>query len=345
MGKRTLEVLKVLREKAVEAITKHGVTQKQACKMFGFSPTTMTQYIKAYKQSGENSFAYKKRGVSSGDRNLLSREQERALIDTVTSHTPDELGLESTLWTSKVISHYIQKIYNVQYSERGTRNFMTRLGFSSQKPIKVAYQRNPEKVRVWLEETYPQIKARACQEGARIYWGDEMGIHSRDTRGRTYGLVGKTPQIKKSGSRFKCNVLAAISPQGFMNWMVFVENCTADKFIEFLRRLIRQVKQKVFLIVDNCKVHHAKKVQDYVEKHKEKIQLFFLPPYCPEMNPQELVNQDVKANANNFRALMKLEDLTINVRYYLTKIQFNSFKIINFFRKKEVLYASWDDTF
>lgn len=137
MGKRTLEVLKVLREKAVEAITKHGVTQKQACKMFGFSPTTMTQYIKAYKQSGENSFAYKKRGVSSGDRNLLSREQERALIDTVTSHTPDELGLESTLWTSKVISHYIQKIYNVQYSERGTRNFMTRLGFSSQKPINV----------------------------------------------------------------------------------------------------------------------------------------------------------------------------------------------------------------
>jgi len=157
--------------------------------------------------------------------------------------------------------------------------------------------------------------------------------------------VGKTPQIRKSGSRFKCNVLAAISPQGFMNWMVFEENCTAHKFIEFLRRLIRQVKQKVFLIVDNCKVHHAKKVKDYVEKHKEKLQLFFLPPYCPEMNPQELVNQDVKANANNFRALMKLEDLTINVRYYLTKIQFNSFKIMHFFRKKEVLYASWDPTF
>ena len=116
MGKRSIEVLKVLREKAVEAITKHGMTQRQACRMFGFIPTTMTKYIKAYKQSGENSFVYKKRGVASGDRNLLSREQERALIESVTKHTPDELGLESTLWTSKVIRHYIQKFYNVQYS-------------------------------------------------------------------------------------------------------------------------------------------------------------------------------------------------------------------------------------
>lgn len=340
MDKRSLELLKVLRQKAVDAVVKHGLTQKHACEVFGFSQTTMTKYIRAYKEGGSEGFTYKKRGVSSGDRNLLNGEQEKPLVESIIKYTPDELGLESTLWTSKVINQYIKKLYNVSFSERGIRNFMTRLGFSAQKPIRVAYQRNPEKVRVWLEETYPAIKARACREGARIYWGDEMGVHSRDNRGRTYGLVGQTPQIKKSGSRFKCNVLAAISPQGFMNWMVFEENCTAEKFIEFLGRLIRQIKQKVFLIVDNLKVHHAKKVQDYVKKHQDKLQLFFLPPYCPEMNPQELVNQDVKANANNFRALMKIEDLTINVRYYLSKIQFDPYKIMNFFKKKEVQYAS-----
>lgn len=125
-----------------------------------------------------------------------------------------------------------------------------------------------------------------------------------------------------------------------MNWMVFEDNFTSQKFIQFLGRMIRQIKQKIFLIVDNHTVHHSKKVQGYIAKHKNKLQLFFLPPYCPDMNPQELVNQDIKANANNFRPLTKLEDLTINVRYYLTKIQFNEAKIMNFFKKKEVIYAA-----
>lgn len=135
-------------------------------------------------------------------------------------------------------------------------------------------------------------------------------------------------------------MLAAISPQGFMNWMVFEDNFTSKKCIEFLGRLIRQIKQKVFLILDNHRVHHSKKVKEYVAKYKDKLELFYLPPYCPDMNPQELMNQDVKANSNNFRALKSMNDLTINLRYYLTQIQFNEFKIMNYFTKKEVAYAA-----
>ena len=216
---------------------------------------------------------------------------------------------------------------------------MTKLGFSAQKPIKLAYQRDPKKIELWLKDTYPKIKVRAMQEGARIYWGDEMGLQSSDNRGRTYGLRGSKPTIKKTGSRFKCNMLAAISPQGFMNWMVFEDNFTSSQFISFLGRLVRQVKQKIFLIVDNHKVHHSKNVKEYVSKHKEKLELFYLPPYCPDMNPQELVNQDVKANSANFRSVKSMKDLTINLRYYLTKIQFNEYKIRNFFLKPEVQYA------
>jgi len=87
------------------------------------------------------------------------------------------------------------------------------------------------------------------QEGARIYFGDEMGLQSSDNRSRTYGLKGNKPLIKKTGSRFKCNMLAAISPHGYMNWMVFEDNFTSLKFINFLGRLVRQIKQKVFLII------------------------------------------------------------------------------------------------
>ena len=123
-----------------------------------------------------------------------------------------------------------------------------------------------------------------------------------------------------------------------MNWTVFDNNFTSDKFIDFIRRLFVQAKQKIFLIVDNHRVHHNKKVAAYVEKHKKKIELFFLPPYYPDMNPQELVNQDVKANANNFRLLKTIDDLKINVRSYL-------FKIRNFFKKDTVAYAALDSNF
>jgi transposase len=343
MDNRTLSPneLGILRIKAVESVITHGLTQKKACLIFGFSHTSMCKYIKEYEESQNQSFKYNKRGVKPGTGSKMQSTQEAKLISDILSNTPDSVGLNYTLWNSKVVHEYISSKYSVNYNRRSVRKIMSRLGFTAQKPIKLAYQRNPEKIKVWLTDIYPKIKAKAMKEGARIYWGDEMGIQSGDNNGKTYGLKGKKPIIRKTGSRFKCNMLAAISPQGFMNWMVFEDNFTSAKFIGFLGRLIRQIKQKVFLILDNHAVHHSKKVKAYVEKHKDKLELFYLPPYCPDLNPQELVNQDVKANSGNFRSIKCIDDLTINVRYYLTKIQFNEFKIMNFFTKKEVTYASW----
>ena len=317
------------------------MTQSDAGKVFGFNKNSMSMYVRAYHAEGEKSFSYKKRGCKEGTHCFLTPEHKNSLISTITNTTPDVLGMDYTLWNSKVIKAYIETKYSIVYSDRGIRGLMQNLGFSSQKPIKLAYQRNPKKISEWLEQTYPGLKTKAMKEGARIYWGDEMGIHSSDNNGKTYGVIGKTPAVKKTGSRFKCNMLAAISPQGFMNWMVFKENFTSKLFIEFLRRMIRQIKQKIFMIVDNHKAHHSKDVKAFIEKHKDKIELFFLPPYCPDMNPQELVNQDVKANAYNFKALTCIENLMINVRSYLSKIQFNEFKIMKYFNKDEVKYAAW----
>jgi transposase len=333
--------LEHLRQRAVESVIVHGLTQIKACKVFGFSETSMCKYIKEYEQYQETSYNYKKRGVKVGTGSKMGSIQTDELVNKLLTYTPDQLGMDYTLWTSKAVHEYIESNYSVTYNRRSIRKILTKLGFTSQKPIKLAYERNPKKIEEWLTETYPKIKVRAMQEGARIYWGDEMGIQSTDNRGKTYGIKGKTPVIKKAGSRFKCNMLAAISPQGFMNWMVFEDNFTSKKCIEFLGRMVRQIGQKVFLILDNHRVHHSKKVKAYVAKHKDKLELFYLPPYCPDMNPQELVNQDVKANSNNFRALKSVNDLTINLRYYLTQIQFNQYKIMNYFTKNEVAYAAY----
>jgi Transposase and inactivated derivatives len=342
MDNRKLKLveIEILRRKAVEAVIKHGITQKRASKLFGFSQTSMSKYITDYKHIGESTLTYQKRGVKPGTYSKLNEEQLCMVKDIIVNKTPDELSIGYALWTSKAVCEYIKKSFNINYAERSMRDVMSRLGFSSQKPIARAYKRNPEKIAAWLVSDYPAIKALASKEGARIYWGDEMGICSTDNRGRMYSPKGVTPVIKNAGTRFKCNMLAAISPQGFMNWMVFSDNFTAKQFTIFLGRLIRQIKQKVFLILDNHKVHHCKHVQSYISKHKDRIQLFFLPPYCPELNPEELVNQDAKANSNKYRSVRTAKDLERNLRSYLTKIQFNEGKIKNFFTKKEVLYAS-----
>lgn len=273
--KLSIKELSVLRRRAVYAVVKSGESKTKAAKLFGFSRTSITKYVYEYELYGEESFHYKKRGVSPGSRQYLTDVQITDVIKILLTQTPDELSLPYTLWNSKAITDLIDQKYGIRYSGRGMRGLLKRLGFSSQKPIKRAYQRDEKKVETWLNETYPSIKVRAMQEGARIYWADEMGLQSCDNRGRTYGIVNETPVIKKTGSRFKTNMLAAVSPQGFMNWMVFEDNCDSKKFIEFLGRLRRQVKQKVFLIVDNHRVHHSKKVRAYVEQFKDDIELFF----------------------------------------------------------------------
>ncbi len=270
-----VEVLLELRKKAVFAVVKEGMPQNQVAKIFGFSPTSISLYVREYKQYGEDSFTYDKRGVKPNTGSYLTEEETQLLKTTLLTTQPEEHKLDYSLWNSKAICAFILQRFNVTYTARGVRDLLSRMGFSSQKPIRKAYQRNEAKILQWLSVEYPRIKQRAMQEGARIYWADEMGIQSTDNRGKTYGLINQTPAIQKTGTRFKINMLAAISPQGYMNWMVFEDNCDSAKFIEFLGRLRKQVKQKVFLIVDNHIIHRSNKVKEYVEKFKSDLEIFF----------------------------------------------------------------------
>ena len=161
-----------------------------------------------------------------------------------------------------------------------------------------AIERNPAQVRYWLQAKYPAIKAQAKTEGACIWWGDESGLRSDHQTGTTWGEKGKTPVVKKSGKRFGCNMLSAITNQGDLRFMVFEKRFTAPIFLDFLERLVKSAPgRKVFLIVDRHSVHRSKAVAVWLEKNAGKLSLFLLPPYSPELNPDELLNQDLKNNA------------------------------------------------
>ncbi len=331
--------LSVFKIKIVEAV-KEGFSQSHVSKLFGFTPTTVSRYIRDYKKRGEESFSVIVRGRKKGEKRKITASEEASIQKIIEIKTPDEVGLDCVLWTRKAVREYIGKTYDVDYAVRSMTDILSRWGFSPQKPLKIAIQKDPIRVQKWLDEDYVEIKKQAIKEGASIYWGDEMGLSSTDQRGRTYGKKGHPPSIKKTGSRFRCNMIAAITNQGSMKWKVFEESFTVAVFIDFLRRLIYKAPKKIFLILDNHKVHHAKKVTAWSEKHSEKIQLYFLPPYSPEINPQELVNQEIKGHASNFRLMTSMQDLTINLRYYLTKIQCNPYKVMSYFQKDSVKYAS-----
>ena len=134
-----------------------------------------------------------------------------------------------------------------------------------------------------------------------------MGLRSDHNVGRTYGLKGRTPIVKRTGNRFSCNMISAITNLGKLSFMVFHETFTQDMFLKFLKRMVRQSDRKVFLIVDNHRSHKSKKVNTWLKANEEYIRLFYLPSYCPELNPDEFLNQDVKSHLGRQRLHTKVQ--------------------------------------
>ena len=253
--------------------------------------------------------------------------------------TPDQLKLPFALWTRKAVQEAIVQHYDVKLPIRTVGEYLHRWGFTPQKPVKKAYEQQPERVRKWLDEEYPGIVLEAREERAEILWGDETGISSEDNRGRGYAPKGQTPVVYGPGKRFSASMISAINNQGKVRFMVYEGALRSDTFLKFLRRMIKDVERKIFLIVDNLRVHHAKKVQKWIDKHKDKIKIFFLPPYSPEHNPDEYMNQDVKIHMRHKPAPHSDRELKSGLRSYMRRLQRKSDKVVRFFEHKKVQYA------
>jgi len=188
--------------------------------------------------------------------------------------------------------------FGLQLSISTVWRYLKRWDLTPQKPAKRALQKSPEAVKKWLEIEYPAIRDRAKTDKAEIHWGDESGLRSEHQAGKTYGRKGKTPVVPCTGLRFGCSIISTITNRGTLRFMVYQGSLDADKFIIMLSRLLKSVKaEKIFLIVDRHPVHRSARVKKWLEKHCEKIEMFFLPPYSPEVNPDEYLNNDIKSNA------------------------------------------------
>ena len=211
------------------------------------------------------------------------------------------------LWTRESIGLLIKKKFNIKLSKWTVGRYLANWGFSPQKPARRAMEQNPKAIENWFKVEYPAIQKLAKKEKATISWGDEMGLRSDHNVGRTYGIKGETPVVKRTGNRFSCNMISVITNLGKLSFMVFHENFTEDVFLKFLKKLICKSPRKIFLIVDNHRSHKSKKVKSWLKENVEHIRLYYLPSYCPELNPDEFLNQDVKSHLGKQRLQTKTE--------------------------------------
>lgn len=341
MAKKTLrtasnELISNLRKSCIAALRK-GNTQQEVAILFGVGLSTLKSWVKQYKETGSKSFTLKPRGVKKGSKDL-STEQLRYVKKLMTDKLPDQLKLPFTLWTREAVQSLIYKKFQVKKSLPQIGRYLQSFGFSVQKPIYKAYEQDPIAVKEWLEKTYPKIKRKAKNEKAEIYFGDEAGMRSDHHAGKSYSKKGKTPIIKKTGQRFSINMISAVSARGGKRFMLYKGKFNSDRYILFLKQLIKKSKHKIYLIMDNYSVHKTKKVEQWIERHQDKLAVYYLPSYSPELNPDELLNQDVKTNIVGKLRASNAHELKENVKSHLKKIPKE--KIISFFKHQETKYAA-----
>ena len=278
-----------IRIRAVKTYLKGKKTQEELAQTFGVSRSRISYWVNLYRRGGWKALKAKKRGRPKGGK--LKGWQSAVIKNLIRDRCPDQLKMPFALWTREAVGQLIERKFGIKLSVWTVGRYLSRWGFTPQKPLKRAYEQNPKEVEAWLKEEYPRIKQKAREEGAEIYWGDEIGIRSDHQTGRSWSPKGKTPVIEGPGRRYRFNMISPISNRGKLKFMIFRERFTTDIFLEFLRRLVKSnVNRKVYLIVDNHRVRNAKRVREWVEKRKGRIELFYLPRYSPELNPDEYLN-------------------------------------------------------
>lgn len=318
-----------------------GKSQVEVAHLFGVSRDAVCNWVKLYRLGGERALAAGRRGRRAGEQMVLAPWQQAQIAKAIRDKSPDQLKLPGFLWTREAVRDLIERRFGVHLALTTVGNYLRRWGFTPQKPLRRAFEQNPVQVARWREIEFPRIAAQAKRERARILWGDEMGLRSDHTVGRSFSPKGKTPVIPGTGQRFGANVISAIGNGGRLQFMVFKKRFTAAVFITFLRRLVRHAEgHKVYLIVDGHPVHRAKKVRLWLEDRPEQIRLFHLPSYSPELNPDELLNQDVKSNALGRRRPHTQDKLIGDTRSYLRSTQCRPDVVVNYFQEEHVRYAA-----
>jgi transposase len=333
------EVLRELRERAV-AMKQLGKTHREIAQALDIGESTSRLYWSLHKKGGSSGLELGKRGRPPGTHRRLNPRQEKAIQKVIIDKTPDQLKMPFALWTRDAISQLILDRYGLRLPVRTMGEYLRRWGFTPQKPKRRDYEQQPEAVRQWLEEEYPAIEKRAKAQGAEIYWGDETGINNQDQVGRSYAPKGKTPVRQARAKKVSVSMISAVTNKGQLRFMVYRKGMNAEVFVQFLKRLVRSSARKVMLIVDNLRAHKSKRVAQWLKEHREQIEVYYLPPYSPELNPDEYLNNTLKKQLGNHPPAGSVREQQSRVRSQMRSNQKKPTIIAALFRAPAVAYAA-----
>ena len=249
--------------------------------------------------------------------------------------------MQFALWTRAAVMQLVESEYGISLPVRTMGEYLKRWGFTPQRPVVRAYEQRPESVKQWLEHEYPAIEARAKEEDAEIHWGDETAVVNTDVRGRGYQPKGQTPvAMAVGGTRHKLSMISTVTNQGKTRWMIVEDAFNSDKLIEFLEALIKDSPKKVYLILDNLRVHHSKPVKAWLAEHQNQIAVFYLPSYSPELNPDERLNAGLKQALGSRVQVRTKDKLKSATSDHMKMLETRPALIKAYFQDPQVMYAA-----
>lgn len=308
--------------------------------LLGVSRTFVYDVKARVESGGTKALGPQQRGRRKGAKRRLAPEQESWAVKTITEKSPDQLKLPCCLWDCKAVAELVSSRFGIDLPPSTMSLYLRRWGFSKQRPVKRANKQDPKRIRIWLEEEYPAIEEKARSEGAEIYWADETALQNTANFIKGYAPKGKAPVLGAEAKRIKLNMLAAMSNRGKLRFTISHGPIASDALIDFMGRLCRDSGRKVMLVLDNLRAHHSKKVDAWTRKHADRIELFFLPPYAPEYNPDEYLNSDLKRDMGRRPSAGSAKELSRSARSFLVKRQRQPEKVAGYFQHEYTKYAS-----
>ena len=326
--------------KQVIRLRKQGVSNNLVAAGLGISAGCASTTWQRYKKEGSKAIKLGQRGRRAGEKRTLTSEQESALRKALIDKTPDQMKLPFALWTRDAVRLLIRRWFDIEMPIRTVGEYLKRWGFTPQKPIKRAYEQSSQAVKKWLETDYPAIASRARQEKAEIHWGDETGIQTGANLVRGFAPKGETPIIRTVAKRAHIAMISAITNSGKVRFMMYREAMNSQLLIKFMTRLTKDAGRKVFLILDNLRAHHGKDVKHWLEEHREQIEVFHLPSYSPEINPDEYLNGNLKTKVHSGKPVRNQSDLEHKTRSFMRTLLKRPAHVRKYFKHPKVDYAA-----
>jgi transposase len=336
---RTLDhkTLEHIRKLAVKRVMEDGERPSVVMESLGLCRTSIYPWLREVRDKGMESLA---QTIAQGPQPKLTEKQRQRVKRWILGRDPRQYGFDFGLWSRRIVQQMIKERMGVDLSLTSVGKLLASLDITPQKPLRRAYERDPAAVALWEKETYPALRKRAKQLGARIFFSDEAGFQSDPVLGRTYGLKGHTPVVLTSGQRQSLNVISAVNARGEFWAVTYSGKLNAESFVAFLKNFMSSQRGRIFLVVDGHPAHKANLVKNYIQSLKGRLELHFLPPYAPDLNPDEFVWSHMKNNGVSKKPLKKNESLQSRIDQDLIKISENRKLVRSFFQAKSVAYAA-----